>query len=226
LSHILKEYRRVVQSIKPIVSNLLKPHLDNMEFQLRPGMVALTWTSMNIESYIENVWMELNSLEELVMTVNDLMDNRIESNLKEVSRMLLLELPEEGEVVNLDDFVDLQERHVREMTGVLMAKSTEIEAAVDDMLGAIVAYPVDPHVRGVSESELIKVKAHYNWSMYQALLNATRRSLQLLKVRICARPIASTIAHDELPAPFFEVNLQLDGVSVRLDPSVEELQSA
>ncbi|EER16954.1 hypothetical protein Pmar_PMAR024462, partial [Perkinsus marinus ATCC 50983] len=226
LSYILKEYRRVVQAIKPVVTNLLKPHMDNMEYQLRPGMIALTWTSLNIESYVENLWSELNALEELVRTVNDLMDNRIDANLKDVSCMILLELPEEGEVVSLDDFVELQERHVRDMTSVLTAKSAEIEAAVDDMLGAIVAYPVDPNVHGVSESELIKVKAHYNWSMYQALLSATKRSLQLLKARICARPIVSSVEYDELPSPFFEVNLQLDGVSVRLDPSVEELQSA
>lgn len=74
------------------------------------------------------------------------MDNRIDANLKDVSCMILLELPEEGEVVSLDDFVELQERHVRDMTSVLTAKSAEIEAAVDDMLGAIVAYPVDPNV--------------------------------------------------------------------------------
>lgn len=41
LSFILKEYRRIVQLVRPITSNLLKPHLDNLEFQLRPGMVTL-----------------------------------------------------------------------------------------------------------------------------------------------------------------------------------------
>ena len=29
-----------------------------------------------------------------------------------------------------------------------------------------------------SQGEIIKVKAHYNWSMYQALLNATKSSLK------------------------------------------------
>ena len=38
---------------------------------------------------------------------------------------------------------------------------------VNDMLGIDVGCPLDSHVRGVSESEIIKVKAHYNWSMYQ-----------------------------------------------------------
>ena len=57
------------------------------------------------------------------------------------------------------------------------SKSQEIETAVNDTLGIIVEFPLDAHVRGISESEIIKVKAHYNWSMYQALLTATKRSL-------------------------------------------------
>ena len=68
--------------------------------------------------------------------------------------------------MGLDDFVDIQERHVRDMTGLLISKSQEIETAVNDTLGIIVEFPLDAHVRGISESEIIKVKAHYNWSMY------------------------------------------------------------
>ena len=68
-----------------------------------------------------------------------------------------------------------------------MAKSLEIETSVDDLLGVIVGFPLDSHVRGVSESEIIKVKAHYNWTMYQSLLSATRRSLNAIKGRLSTR---------------------------------------
>lgn len=89
LCFVLKEYRRIVQLVRPIASNLLKPHLDNLEFQLRPGMVTLTWTSMNIEGYIEAVWRELRKLEQLVLSVNDIMENRIDSNLKLVGTVFM-----------------------------------------------------------------------------------------------------------------------------------------
>eukprot|EP00392_Amoebophrya_sp_AT5.2_P015403 g15605.t1 len=263
LSFVLREYRRVVQTVKPIASNLLKPHLDNLEFQLRPGRVTLTWTSMNITNYIDAVWRELRKLEQLVLTVNDIMENRVDASLKAVARLLLVSLPSEGETVTLDDFIDIQEKHVREVmkgpagkwanagptievTTFLHAKSLEIEDSVDDLLVQIVGFPIDSHVRGVSESEIIKVKAHYNWSMYQALLNATRRSLSGIKSRLTAkRDIGSKIsiaaASDEkegkedeegagsaapLSPPFFDVDLELDGLSVRLTPSIEDIQSA
>ena len=57
--------------------------------------------------------------------------------LLQVSRVLLVRLPEQGQTVHLDDFIDEQEHHVRQMTHMLMAKSLEIEASVDDLLGVI-----------------------------------------------------------------------------------------
>ncbi|CAD7937238.1 unnamed protein product [Amoebophrya sp. A120] len=245
LSFVLREYRRVVQTVKPIASNLLKPHLDNLEFQLRPGRVTLTWTSMNITNYIDTVWRELRKLEQLVLTVNDIMENRVDASLKAVARLLLVSLPEESETVSLDDFIDIQEKHVREITTFLHAKSLEIEDSVDDLLVQIVGFPIDSHVRGVSESEIIKVKAHYNWSMYQALLNATRRSLNAIKTRLTAKrdsgkiSIAASVEDKEgkedeeggasatpMSPPFFDVDLELDGVGVRLKPTIEDIQSA
>jgi dynein heavy chain len=222
LTFLLKEYRRVVQTIKPIAVNLLKPHIENLEYKMRPGMVTLTWTSMNIEGYIQSVWQELDKLEQMVLTVNDYMENRIDANLKVVQNISLVNLPEEQELVPLEEFVEMQERHVRATTDFLVAKSTEIESAVNDMLGMIVSFELDPHVHAINENEIVKVKAHYNWSMYQALLAATKRSLHIMKMRIAARPNEA----GEMPPGFFEVNLQLDGLAVCLSPSITEIQTA
>lgn len=35
LSFFLKEYRRVTQSVKPIATNLMRPHMENLEFKMR-----------------------------------------------------------------------------------------------------------------------------------------------------------------------------------------------
>eukprot|EP00930_Biecheleria_cincta_P100463 TRINITY_DN920_c0_g1_i2.p1 TRINITY_DN920_c0_g1~~TRINITY_DN920_c0_g1_i2.p1 ORF type:complete len:4610 (-),score=1017.36 TRINITY_DN920_c0_g1_i2:106-13935(-) len=222
LQHLLREYRRVTQLVRPITAQLLKPHLDHLEFQLRPGMVTLTWTSMNIDSYMKSVWDCIDRLEQLITNVNDIMESRIDANLRLVSRVLLADLPEDNRLVSLEDFVDLQEKHVRQTTSWLMAKNQEIESAVNDMLGAIVVFPLDSHVRGISESEIIKVKAHYNWSMYQALLATTKMSLHKVKERLSARRLPD----GSEPPAFFEIDLQLNGLGVCLQPSIEEIQAA
>jgi len=168
----------------------------------------------------------LNDLDQLVLTVNDLIENRIEANLKMVSRVLLVELPAEKELVLLDEFVQRQELHVRNMSALLLAKSSEIETAVNDLLGYIVAYPLDSHVRGVSEQEIIKLKAHYNGRVYESLFEATYNSLRAVKDRVCARSTVELHLSFGSKPPMFEVELQLDGISVRLAPSVSEIQRA
>jgi len=59
----LKEYERIIGKVKPIMKTLLGPHIDDLELKLRPGMVILTWTSMNIDSYLEHVHNGLRRLE-------------------------------------------------------------------------------------------------------------------------------------------------------------------
>lgn len=55
LLYVLKEYERIISKIKPICKTLLAPHVEDLELKLRPGMVTLTWTSMNIDSYLNHV---------------------------------------------------------------------------------------------------------------------------------------------------------------------------
>ncbi len=63
LLYALKEYERIISKIKPICKALLAPHVEDLELKLRPGMVTLTWTSMNIDSYLLHVHQGLKKLE-------------------------------------------------------------------------------------------------------------------------------------------------------------------
>lgn len=134
LLYVLKEYERIISKIKPICKTLIGPHVEDLELKLRPGMVTLTWTSMNIDSYLHNVHNGLNKLEQLIITVNDIIENRIENNLKNISKVLLVDLPKESKPLTLEAFVGLQERFITGRTDFLMSKNIEVERAVDDLL--------------------------------------------------------------------------------------------
>ena len=49
---------------------------------------------MNIDGYISHIHSGLKRLKELVGNINDIIENRIEKNLKLVSKILLIDLPE------------------------------------------------------------------------------------------------------------------------------------
>ena len=72
-------------------------------------MVTLTWTSMNIDAYKASIQAGLSRLEDLVTKINDIVENRIQKNLKQISRTVLVSLPSERAVA-LDEFVLMQVR--------------------------------------------------------------------------------------------------------------------
>ena len=83
-------------SIALVAKHLLEPHVRDIEFKMRPGLVTHTWTSMNIDAYKTNVMEGLGRLEELINNINDVIESRIEHNLKRVGRTLLVDLPTIG----------------------------------------------------------------------------------------------------------------------------------
>jgi len=222
LKYALDEYERVTSQIVPVVAKLLKPHLQTLELKLRPGMITLTWTSMNIENYKMHIHVGLQRLEELINKINDIVENRVEKNLKFISRMSLIDMPTD-QSVTLDDFVSMQEANVDRMAEMLKEKNTEVENAVDDLISIVSSFPLDPSVGGVPQREVEKLRDHYNKLTYQALLRSVNCSLEAVKKRVCSRGGTGFLF---LERPFFEVDVQLSVPSVRLSPSLDDVQRA
>ncbi len=205
--------------IKPIMKNLLIPHIEDLDLKLRPGMVTLTWTSMNIDNFIKNVQQELRRLEQLVIILEDIIENRIENNLKMIGKIILVKLPEDSKPMSLDDFVETQQIYIHEKAEILISKNTEIERSVDDLLHTVINYKLDQTVDPIDTRAAKLVKQYYFWYFYQALLNSTQRSLNQMKNRICGKRKDSS----KKQMPFFEVNVTLEDGEVKLVPSLEEI---
>ncbi len=97
----------------------------------------------------------------MVRNIKDIIENRIEKNLKMVSKTVLVDLPNDRSY-NLEKFVDMQEKHITVQATSLQDKNAEIEHAVEDLLKTIPLYQLDSHI------EATKLKRHYNHFMYQA----------------------------------------------------------
>jgi dynein heavy chain len=104
----------------------------------------------------------------------------------------------------------------------LRSKNFEVEGAVNDLIQTICSYQLDQHVEPISAEEIQKLSKYYNWSMYQALLFATKYSLNQMKERICGRRNDPKMQL----RPFFEVDVHLQNNECVLKPSLEEVQTA
>ena len=187
---------------------------------MRPGMITLTWTSMNIDAYINHIHSGLKKLEALVSNINDIIENRIEKNLKVVSKTLLVDLPENSSFI-VSEFVSMQQSHIVARSRLLQSKNTEIEHAVNDLVQKIVSYRLEGPFDSVSKDDVNKLCRHYNHFMYQSLLHSAKISMNSLKKRIGSRGGVTMLSSSK---PFFDVDVQLMPPRVSLSPSLDEIQ--
>ncbi len=59
-----------------MVKELFQPHLKDLDGKIEPGMVLLTWQSMNIDGYLQRIHAGLSKFEDLARKVNDILENR------------------------------------------------------------------------------------------------------------------------------------------------------
>jgi len=116
----------------------------------------------------------------------------------------------------------MQEDWIESASKKLRSKNYEVEGAVEDLLQTICSYQLDPTVHPIPMEDIIRLSKYYNWSMYQALLHATKFSLNQMKERICGR--GSTNKKDGGLKPFFEVDVFLVDGETTLKPSLPEVQ--
>jgi len=218
LKFLLSEYERITSRIISVTRKALRPHLQSLELKLRPGLVTLTWTSMNIDAYKAHILLGLSKLEDLITKVNDIVESRIQKNLKLISRSVIVNIPTE-KAVALDEFVQMQEATVKANTSYMASKNLEVETAVSDLVAVLTSVSIEPGVEPVMEADIVDLERHFRNLTYQALLYCVKVSLNFIKKRTASRP-------GVILFPFFEVDVQLSVPSVRLSPSLDDIQRA
>ena len=225
--YMLAEYDRVLAMVQPVTSGLLAPHFADMEAKLRPGMVTLSWNSLNIDAFKHHVHGGLLKLEELVANINDMAENRVERVMKSVGKTLLADLPT-LESFTLASFIKRQAEHVKKVGRTLVGKNEQVQEAVQDLINLATSFPLTGSPQGpsaprVRPKDIDALMKHYNSFMYHQLLLATKSSMNALKKRVKTRTGGSFLS---LELPFFMVDVQLAVPDVRTSPSLDEVQRA
>ena len=117
LHSMASEYERIVNRIKPVTKSLLASDLEYLGNKLEPGMVSLTWSSENIEDYLEDVHLALSKLEKFILKINLMIDTEIDDKLKTISKVVLVDLP--TDCATPEDFLALQEDSIQAKTSFL-----------------------------------------------------------------------------------------------------------
>lgn len=101
--------------------------------RLQPALKRLTWESLNIDSFISHVRQGLDQLDDRVFKINQISETVLEFNLRRMSCMVLVHLPDD-QSFSLSQFVQLQEESIRKGFVFLNEKSVEMEQALADLI--------------------------------------------------------------------------------------------
>ncbi|ELU05307.1 hypothetical protein CAPTEDRAFT_162628 [Capitella teleta] len=233
LGEMLLDYERVKNDIPTCLVPLMKPFIDRVEEALSPGLVALSWSSLNADDYLENIYKVMGELERLNRRCNDILDCRIEAVLEEMSLTPLCDLPED-EAVTVDKFLHLTEECCKEASQNLTKQSLLVESSINEMVSML----KEP----LSEEELMKMMPEdsnnepdayitllntFTQRNTESLVKCTRLSLDAIKrrVQMTNRYSRSSEAQDESKAPLFRTDIVLAIPNIIMRPSLEDIQS-
>jgi hypothetical protein len=87
LKYMVSEYYRVLGLQDKVYKGMLKPAVDRLNLQFDR---ALTWMSINIDAYMNDVFENLNALEETISKANDILTHRLNANCDSITHTYLI----------------------------------------------------------------------------------------------------------------------------------------
>ncbi|KAF4103547.1 dynein axonemal heavy chain 5 isoform X1 [Onychostoma macrolepis] len=139
LQLMVRENSRVRSKIQPAFEQLLMPHVAKVDEAILPGLTSLSWTSLNIEKYLNRITTALEDLELLLQRVNDLVEFRIDAVLQEMSTTTLCVLPED-EPCTCEEFVQTTKELCIKGAQMLHTKSSLVEEAANELINMLLEF--------------------------------------------------------------------------------------
>ncbi|XP_038070084.1 dynein heavy chain 5, axonemal-like isoform X1 [Patiria miniata] len=152
LQLLMEENKRVRAKIHPVFEPLMLPHINKLDNVIEPGLTMLSWTSMNIDSYVESVYKSLGELELLMDRANDLCQFRINAVLLDMSTTPLCELPED-EPWTIDQFLQNTQDLCNRGAITIQNKSTQVEEAANEVINMLMSFEEEKEEEEEDEEE-------------------------------------------------------------------------
>ena len=182
-------------------------------------------TSLNLDDYLLSNHLQLAKLQELVDKIQDINQCRVESGVKKIAEMSLVEIPLENEQWTIDNFQERCEKRCALMHQVISNRSNLIEVATRDMITEMTKNVSPQYINGDIRLAFEAVYYNANYQNFEALVQSTKGSLDLLRSRLGTYSVSQ---YNKPPSqkPFFKAEVLLLIPNVVLQPKLEDIQSS
>ncbi|XP_032037004.1 dynein heavy chain 5, axonemal-like [Aythya fuligula] len=238
LQNLLINYKECLNRIPAVLKPLMKPFIGQVEDALAPGIMELSWTSSNINKFIENVYSTMRELDFIVKEAADTLECRIERVLEDMSNTALIILPED-EPMDVLAFLEQTENLAISTARKLSQQSQQVECCAYELLDTL------KHRLKADERKTLEVRpktrcqeclscCYYNLmgqlcqKNTDSLVRCTKISLESLRHRLRVVDSRYQMTKSVKPqrVPLFKTEFQLSIPNVVLRPSLEDIQSA
>ncbi|KAF4790048.1 hypothetical protein TURU_143619 [Turdus rufiventris] len=247
LQNLLISYKEHLDRIPVVLKPLMKPLIGQIEDALTPGLMQLSWTSLNINKFIQNVYSTLRELDYVVKSASDTLECRIERILKDMSNTALIILPED-EPIDVTSFLEQIEKLSISTASKLSQQSQQVECSVYELID-VLKHTLKIDAERTLEDSLscthldMKQKtrcqeclscSYYNLMGQlcqrntDSLIRCMKISLESLRQRlhVIDSRYQTTKFVEAHRVPLFRTEIQLAIPNIVLRPSLEDIQSA
>ncbi|XP_047128116.1 dynein axonemal heavy chain 8 isoform X1 [Hydra vulgaris] len=251
IKSMIDEYCEIKKVVLPIFLPMMRPYLNKIEARISPGLTMLSWNSLRIHDFVNDVHTHLKEFKVLNKQVMDIHDARIDLLLEEIINTELCEVP-----IDKPWTIEEFETRTTELCNLASIKiernSSRIEEAVFSIIeilnGCYQKLSDDSEISNAASdqndtspkkitwkkkcllneeneeerSELINI---FNNKLIDALLRCIRNSLDVLKRRFQGKSYNSNEKNSSYSAlPFFKADIVLSIPNVIFQPSIDDIQ--
>ncbi|KAJ7395081.1 hypothetical protein BTVI_158454 [Pitangus sulphuratus] len=247
LQNLLISYKERLNGIPVILKPLMKPFIGQVEDALTPGLTQLSWTSLNINKFIQNVYSTLRELDYVVKEAADTLECRIERILEDMANTALIILPED-KPTDAISFLEQIEKLAISTSCKLSQQSQQVECSVYELVDNLkhrlkgdagrtledLYACTHPDIKQKTRCQECLSCAYYNLvgelcqKNTESLVRCTKISLESLRHRlhVIDSRYQMTKVVETQRVPLFKTEIQLAFPNVVLRPSLEDIQSA
>ena len=218
----VRNYTTVIDRVPPRLASLLRPYTQRLENAIMPGLYNLSWHSLSLEQYFVLVNDHTAELELLLDKINDIVECRIDKNLRSILKIRLVTIP--SKLVTVDHFREMAQHAIEQGVPQMSVMRQNVETAVYDMLQLVSSRLDSAEKQSIADAQA-QLLEHYQRLCERAVMGAIVESLNVLRERF-APPKDSLLAamSGEQQEPIFAVGMELVAPEVNMNPSLGEVQ--
>ncbi|MEE6465421.1 hypothetical protein FKM82_006550, partial [Ascaphus truei] len=248
LQDMLTDYQTFLNGIPAMLKPLMRLFITQIEESLSPGLTQLSWTSLNIDKFIRNVYTSLREVEQICKEASDTLDCRIEKMLQDISETPLVDLPED-DTIAVPVFLDRTEKVITAAAETMSLQSQQVELSLYEMIDELKnkLKPADRNslqdsfaCAHLDTKQKTRCQECLSCSYYNlighlcqkntdSLVKCTKVSLDALKRRlhtVSSMYQTTKLTRDHTSTPLFKAEIHLAIPNVVMRPSLEDIQSA